>query len=115
VQYDIDLSSGGTVSLLGQVSHRDRVYFLPANPAGMSEPGYSLFDARVSYASAGGAWEIGAYGKNLGDTDYFQNRVQFTSTSDGRNDPFNTGNVLGYVAPGRQWGVDFTYRFGESK
>ncbi len=115
LQYDIDVSSGGKVSLLGQVSHRDRVYFLPANPAAMSEAGYSLFDARVSYASAGGAWEIGAYGKNLGDTDYFQNRVQFTSTSDGRNDPFNTGSVLGYVAPGRQWGVDFTYRFGESK
>jgi hypothetical protein len=45
-------SSGRKVSLLGQASHRDRVFFLPVNTEPMSEPGYSLFDAHVSYASA---------------------------------------------------------------
>lgn len=112
VGYDIDLAAGGKISLLGQMSHQGRVFFLPANTTAMSEDSYSLFDARIGYTSGNGAFEIGAYGKNLGDKTYFQNRVQFTSTSDGRNDPFNIGNVLGYVAPGRQWGVDLTYRFG---
>lgn len=112
VGYNIDLAAGGQVSLLGQLSHQGRVFFLPANTVEMSEDSYSLLDARVSYTSANGAFEIGVYGKNLADETYFQNRVQFTSTSDARNDPFNIGNVLGYVAPGRQWGVDLTYRFG---
>jgi iron complex outermembrane recepter protein len=113
VGYEIPLAAGGSVSLLGQLSHRGKVFFLPANTSAMSEPSYSLLDARVSYRSASGAFEAGVYGKNITDETYFQNRVQFTSTSDARNDPFNIGNVLGYVAPGRQWGVDFTYRFGK--
>ena len=58
------------------------------------------------------ALEVSAFGKNLGDEDYFHNIVQFTSTSDARRDPFNIGNALGYAAPGRQWGVELTYRFG---
>ena len=53
------------------------------------------------------------FGKNLGDEEYFHNIVQFTSTSDARRDPFNIGNALGYPAPGRQWGVELTYRFGQ--
>lgn len=113
VSYGIDLASGGRISLLGQLSHQGRVFFLPANTTAMSEKAHSLLDARIGYTSANGAVELGLYGKNLADTDYFQNRVQFTSTSDGRNDPFNIGNVLGYPAPGRQWGADITYRFGK--
>ena len=60
-----------------------------------------------------GNFEVNAFGKNLGDTQYFHTIVQYTSTSDGRNDPFNVGNALGYPAPGRQWGVELTYRFGK--
>jgi len=110
--YGIDLASGGRVSLFAQVSHQGRVYFLPANTAVMSQEGYTLVDARVSYTTQGGLLEVAAFGKNLGDEDYFQNIVQFTSTSDARKDPFNIGNALGYPAPGRQWGVELTYRFG---
>ena len=60
-----------------------------------------------------GGLEVAAFGKNLGDEDYFHNIVQFTSTSDARRDPFNIGNALGYPAPGRQWGVELLYRFGK--
>ena len=111
--YGIDLASGGRISLFGQLSHQGRVFFLPANTTAMSQKAYSLLDARVAYTSASGALEVGLYGKNLGDTDYFSNIVQFTSTSDARNDPFNIGNVLGYPAPGRQWGADIVFRFGK--
>ena len=52
------------------------------------------------------------YGKNLTDEEYLHNIVQFTSTSDARIDVFGIGNALGYAAPGRTWGVEFTYRVG---
>lgn len=57
--------------------------------------------------------ELALFGKNLGDEEYCHNIVQFTSTSDARRDPFNIGNALGYPAPGRQRGVELTYRFGQ--
>ncbi len=110
--YGIDLASGGRVSLFAQVSHQGRVFFLPANTDVMSQKARTLVDARVAYTAEGGALEVSAFGKNLGDEDYFHNIVQFTSTSDARRDPFNIGSALGYAAPGRQWGVELTYRFG---
>ncbi len=110
--YGIDLASGGRVSLFAQVSHQGRVFFLPANTDVMSQRAYTLVDARVAYTTENGALELAAFGKNLGDEEYFHNIVQFTSTSDIRRDPFNIGNALGYPAPGRQWGVELTYRFG---
>jgi iron complex outermembrane receptor protein len=111
--YGIDLANGGRVTLFGQVAHQGRVFFLPANTSVMSQDAYTLVDARIGYATANGALELSVFGKNLGDEDYFHNIVQFTSTSDGRNDPFTIGNALGYPAPGRQWGVELLYRFGQ--
>ncbi|MCU0759341.1 MAG: TonB-dependent receptor [Steroidobacteraceae bacterium] len=111
--YGIDLAAGGRVSLFAQVSHQGRVFFLPANTTVMSQAAYTLVDARVAYSNESGSLELAAFGRNLGDEEYFQNIVQFTSTSDGRRDPFNIGNALGYPAPGRLWGVELTYRFGK--
>jgi iron complex outermembrane receptor protein len=113
VAYGIDVASGGRVSLLGQLSHQGQVFFLPANTQVMSQKAFTLLDARIAYTSENGALEVAAFGKNLTDEGYFHNIVQFTSTSDGRNDPFNIGNALGYAAPGRQWGVELTYRLGK--
>jgi iron complex outermembrane receptor protein len=110
--YGIDLASGGRVSLFAQVSHQGRVFFLPANTDVMSQEAFTLIDARVAYTTEGGALELSAFGKNLSDEDYFHNIVQFTSTSDARRDPFSIGNALGYPAPGRLWGVELMYRFG---
>jgi iron complex outermembrane receptor protein len=113
VAYGIDVASGGRISLLGQLSHQGQVFFLPANTQVMSQKAFTLLDARIAYTSDNGALEVAAFGKNLTDEGYFHNIVQFTSTSDGRNDPFNIGNALGYAAPGRQWGVELTYRLGK--
>jgi len=100
------------VSLQGAVNHQGRVYFLPANTDVMSQTSYTLVDARIGYENAAGNLAIGAFVKNLTEEDYFNNIVQFTSTSDARKDVFAIGNALGYPAPGRQWGLEVTYRFG---
>ena len=110
--YGFDLAGGGRLSLLGALTHQGRVYFLPANTELMSQKAYTLLDARIGYVNADRNLEVSAFGKNLTDEDYFHNAVQFTSTSDARRDPFSIGNTLGYPAPGRQWGIELTYRFG---
>ena len=110
--YRFDLASGGAISLQGAAHHQGRVYFVPANTAVMSQSSYTLVDARIGYESASGGLAVGAFVKNLTDEDYFHNIVQFTSTSDARKDVFAIGNALGYPSPGRQWGVEVTYRFG---
>jgi iron complex outermembrane receptor protein len=111
--YNIPLAGGGNISLLGAAHHQGRVFFVPANTAVMSQSSYTLVDARIGYENAAGSLAVGAFVKNLTDEDYFHNIVQFTSTSDGRKDIFAIGNALGYPAPGRQWGLEVTYRFGD--
>jgi iron complex outermembrane recepter protein len=117
--YDITLGNGGTVTLLGQVGHQSDIEFNPANDPNARQDAVTLLDARVTYTSASEAFEVSLSGKNLTDEEYFHNIVQFTSTSlppPGLNgvvtDPLSIGHALGYPAPGRQFGIEFTYRFG---
>jgi len=111
-RYSIPLAHGGSVSLFGQLAHQGEVFFNPDNSAAASQSSYTLLDARIGYESASGAVTLALFGKNLGGEEYFHNIVQFTSTSDTVLDVFNVGHALGYPAPGRQWGVEFRYRFG---
>jgi len=105
--------AGGELALFGQLAYQDEVFFNnPANDPNASQDAVTLVDARVGWTSDSGALEFAVYGKNLTDEEYFHNIVQFTSTSDARVDVFSIGNALGYAAPGRAWGADFTYRFG---
>ncbi len=122
--YDIKLAGGGTVTLFGQLAHQDDVYFNAANDAAATQDAFTLLDARIAYTSANGAMEVSLSGKNLTDEDYFHNIVQFTSTSlpppaaalpavgATITDPLSIGHALGYPAPGRQIGIEITYRFG---
>ena len=111
-RYRIALSGGGSVSLFGQLAHQGDVNFNPDNSAALTQKSYTVFDARVGYESESGDFSAALFGKNLGDEEYFHNIVQFTSVSDTTRDLFNVGHALGYPAPGRQWGVELTYRFG---
>jgi iron complex outermembrane receptor protein len=122
-QYDIRLGNAGTLSLFGQVSHTDDIYFNAANADVARQSAYTLVDARVAWTSDSGAIELAAYGKNLTDEKYFHNIVQFTSSSLPPpattpapaggiiTDPFAVGHALGYPAPGATWGLEVNYRF----
>ena len=84
----------------------------PANDDIASQSSVTLLDARAAWTNGARNLELAVYGKNLTDEEYLHNIVQFTSTSDARIDVFGIGNALGYAAPGRTWGVEFTYRVG---
>jgi iron complex outermembrane receptor protein len=110
-QYTVPLGGAGSLVLFGQLSFQDDLYFTQINESAVGQEAITLFDARAAWLSNNGSWEVAAYGKNLTDEDYFNNGVRFTSTSDPAKDVFQIGNSLGYPAPGRNWGVQATYRF----
>lgn len=112
IGYTFGLAAGGQLTWQAAAHHQGRVFFLPANTEVMSQASYTLVDARVGFENQAGNVSVGAFVKNLTDEKYFHNIVQFTSTSDARKDVFAIGNALGYPAPGRQWGLEVTYRFG---
>ncbi len=103
----------GNLAVSTQFGYQGKVYFNnPANDPIASQSSVTLLDARAAWSNGAGNLELAVYGKNLTDEEYLHNIVQFTSTSDARLDVFGIGNALGYAAPGRTWGVEFTYRVG---
>jgi iron complex outermembrane receptor protein len=111
LNYTVNLASGGTVDLFGQVTYRDELFFTQFNEPLVGSDDITLVDARIAYTTPDGSWSTGIYGKNIFDEEYFQNGVRFTSTSDPAVDVNAIGNALGYPAPGAQYGVQVNYRF----
>ncbi len=106
-------AAGGDLTVSAQLGYQGKVFFNnPANDDVASQSAVTLLDARAAWTNGARNIELAVYGKNLTDEEYVHNIVQFTSTSDARIDVFGIGNALGYAAPGRTWGVEFTYRVG---
>ena len=123
-RYEFALSSGAKFNLFGSVSHTGDIFFNAANAAVAKQKAYTLVDLRAAHTNSSGNLEFALFAKNVTDEKYFQNIVQFTSTSlpPAANalpapgavitDSLSVGNALGYAAPGRQFGLEVTYRFG---
>jgi len=117
-EYAADLGNMGSLTLFGQLSYTDRIFFNAANDPNASQKSYTLLDGRITWTPATEDFDIALYGKNLGNKKYFHNIVQFTSTSLTPanpgvpvTDPLSIGSALGYPAPGRQWGIEAKYKF----
>ena len=63
------------------------------------EPGYGLVNAQTTYTSASGDWQVTLWGQNLGDKTYFVKRLVVL------------GEVIGYPAAPRTYGVQVTRNF----
>lgn len=111
LEYRRALAAGGELTLFAQATYQDDVFFSQFNEDIVGQEAYTLWDARATYLSDSGQWEVSVFGKNLGDEEYFQNVVRFTSTSDPALDVNGIGNALGYPAAGRTWGLQFGYNF----
>ncbi|MGA0705170.1 MAG: TonB-dependent receptor, partial [Steroidobacteraceae bacterium] len=122
-EYTIPMGESGSLTLFGQLSHTDDIYYNAANADVARQEAYTLVDVRIGWTNAAGNLEVSAWNRNLTDERYFHNIVQFTSSSlpppattqpaPGSiiTDPFSIGHALGYPAPGATWGLEMTYRF----
>ncbi len=109
--YTLALANGNAVEFFAQASHQGDVFFTQFNESVVGQNAFNIVDARISWLLGDGRWSLSAFGKNLGDEEYFHNVVRFTSTSDAVADPLGIGNALGYTAPGRSVGVQVSYSF----
>ena len=69
------------------------------------QPSYVITNARLTYKSQSGSWEVGLYGKNIFDRIYRQYNLDLSSV----------GWNLGVYAPPRLYGITATYHLGKQK
>lgn len=97
VQYDIEFDAG-KVTLRTDWTRQSEIFLEPTNMAEI-QGAFSIWDARIAYATQDRKWEIAAWGKNLNDELYRYNSVAFA--------PF--GQELVLWSPPRTWGVTATW------
>ena len=99
------LSSGAEFRIRGDYSYRGDQYFTQFNREVVSQDGYGLLSARVTYTAPDSRWYVTAYGDNLTDEDYY-----FTVLESGVAAP---GTVVPQAVVGtpQTYGVILGYNF----
>lgn len=100
--YEIPFEDGSTVKLQGVASYRSKQFFDIRNDPLLVQDGFWLLDARISYTSADGRWEVAAYGKNLTDENYLNFAVNLTSVF---------GLIEQNVGAPATGGIEVSYRY----
>lgn len=77
-EYGHGLSNGADLSWRAEYTYQSTRYFVlgsdnPPRVPGFFQPGYGLFNARITYTAASGKWSAAAWGRNLEDTRYLKN------------------------------------------
>lgn len=70
IRYEQSIGSLGSLTFGGDYTDRSSYYQTTINSPLEREDGYALVNAFVSYASAGGRWELRLWGRNLNDEEY---------------------------------------------
>lgn len=99
-QYVFDLKKFGFITVRGDASFRDKTYYSPANEEYLSQDELWLFKAFARYEPSDARWSLELYGKNLTDEEYYTNLSSVLP-----------GDRVADPAPGRTFGVRFTYNF----
>jgi iron complex outermembrane receptor protein len=101
LQYTFALAGLGEMLLRADYSYRSEIYHDAANTPTLLTDGYGLANARIGFASAGGAWNLAAFVTNVADEEY---RVTGFDAS-----------IFGFADAAwgrpREFGASVTYRF----
>lgn len=93
----------GDVTLRGEGTWSDRVYFSPFNRQEVSQPAYSLFNASIGWSDPGSAWQLTAFIRNIGNKTVRASGQVAT--------PFVGSPIVGFLQPPRTFGVSAAYKF----
>lgn len=91
----------GRVNIAGDVKVQSRTFFDPDNTVALSQPGYTLYGARLGYESEEGDWKVTAWGRNLGDKAHCANVIALSASTVG----------LCTIDALRSYGVSLSYAF----
>jgi len=99
-EYDIELTSGGVFTMVGDVAYKGRQYHSEFNRPEMSQPAYTLADASIRY-TAPSNWSAQLWVNNLTD-----------ETVEAGTFSLATAREIGRTfLPPRTWGATFGYKF----
>ncbi|MEG3146230.1 TonB-dependent receptor [Sphingomonas sp. RT2P30] len=101
VEISHDFNGNGNLSLRGDITMYSRIYQDVANTPLITEPGYVLVNARLTYALPGDAIQFSAFVTNLTNALYL--------ASGNASSSFGLAEVS-YGRP-REWGISASYRF----
>lgn len=102
IRYDLPVSSGYLTSFMADFNSVSSHFLEPNNREALSENGYFLANARVTFAPLDGPWRVSAWVRNIGNKNY-RSAAQDLFLSLGFAEI-----VLGQP---RTWGVEVGYRF----
>ncbi|MEE8495752.1 MAG: TonB-dependent receptor, partial [Xanthomonadales bacterium] len=102
-KYTWGLSSGAMLAAKVDARYQDDSFYDPDSSPITLIPSYTLVDASIAYTSAGGAWKIALWAKNLTDEDYVTHIFS------------QRGGTVSFASygPPKQVGLTFTYNYGE--
>ncbi len=97
VNYDLPVSLPGKITVRGDLTWQDRVYFTEFNNADATQAPYALLNAGIGYTTEDKRWTLDIWGRNLTDHFIFSNNI-ITA-------PLYNSVRVGTVAPPRTFGV----------
>jgi iron complex outermembrane receptor protein len=97
-EYTTPLSDMGSLTGRIEYFYRSRVYFTPYDEIGVSQPGYGLWNARLTYDFSSHPWSLSLFVNNLANQIYYQEKART---------PGLVG-TLGWVGDPRTFGVELT-------
>jgi iron complex outermembrane recepter protein len=99
-EYDFALAAG-TLTLMGDVSYKDDVFFTEFARLLEGQDAYTILDLQLRFVSGDGRWTADLWGKNLTDEEVVSSTFQLA-----------TARVIGatYMPP-RTYGITIGYRF----
>lgn len=108
--YTIPLASSGSVNLTADARYTSRqfYYITPqdvVNRSLLTQKGYTIANARISYTAPGDRFTLSAFVNNLLDTDYLNHSLPAANPAQGI-----TGDTVAWADP-RTYGVSFITRF----
>ncbi len=100
-EYDIPVSNGGVVTVMGDLLYKGAQFFSEFNDPLLSEDSYTIIDAKIRYVFPNGRWAASVWGKNLAD-----------KLVEAANFAVATGKVTGRTfLPPRTYGLTLGYVF----
>ncbi len=76
VEWSLPLAAAGRVTLRGETRYQSLIYFDQFDTPQLTQGGYMLYDARLSFEPRSQHWSVAVFGANLGDKTYRQSMVR---------------------------------------
>ena len=96
-EYEIALRGDRVLRLSADYSYRSRTHKDPGNTPELTQGGYGLANARLTFVPGRGSWQLAIYGTNLADKRYL--------SAAGASVLSSIGLVEGQFGRPREWGA----------